>query len=665
MLNKNTDKTNKKPYKSHYKKKFDQHKNESAEDLIEKFEEIVVIKEKVNINKTSDKKNGARFEHKSIPTGLAQKLNPNKGKNAPSKLSVSQQQSHDQGANSKNDLNVHSSAQKDLIMPKKFNEHSKKNSFSSKQNHKKHNSFNEGKKAESKLPPVTLNTDKNEHGKIENKNQNQRKSFSKKKNSFGNKSKDVSKPFKHNAFAKNMNGDPKSCPYLNRMKNTKEEEFSESIEFEDDVKIESKENVRNSENSDNPIHLLTTVESENDGKDLLNSILNESFTAVDSLLWKPTNIIDINEINCDFEAPKLTENTSTVLMSNAEIEILNKRTAEKHPDDDGGPYVLKLTNLQKGFNSEEIVREVLKPKGILYLRTKFFWEPNFKVSFDEMKKMCFLEVKYFEEIDRCIQILKKNSYLIKAEKCKHDDFVKIAKLQNSQWGDPEFVNKADQLNYKILKYKVNLIGEPIGILKEGEEQETGPDKLPSLPTLGSLSKKDTKKNESVFLYSEMAEKIVKNKQKTKEQEEANKSNSSSAVNSPSMAASVLSSASLGNNASGTILSGEKTKTPRTNSSSTYTGSEHNNFTSNNNKGGWNKEYTKTSGKSNPNDGYKKSAGRNHVNGSYSNQNGYKSRSGFSTYNSSPKMNSEHRNSNTSSSTIGYGFAASFGRNAVP
>ncbi len=101
-------------------------------------------------------------------------------------------------------------------------------------------------------------------------------------------------------------------------------------------------------------------------KTLLNSLFCRIFSSSGFLLWKPTNIIDINEINCDFEAPKLTENTSTVLMSNAEIEILNKRTAEKHPDMDGGPC-FEIANLQKWIQLRRDSKRSFETQRNLYL----------------------------------------------------------------------------------------------------------------------------------------------------------------------------------------------------------------------------------------------------------------------------------------------------------
>lgn len=646
MQNINTDKTNKKHHKNYYRQKFNKPKNDSPDNLVEKFDDIVVVTERTNMNSNSEKKEASPFEHKSIPIGLVQKLSPKNDKHPFSKSPVRQKAVHEPKSSLKEELKKVSPVQSDANIAKKQNEHTftKKNSFSSKHHPRRQSNFNEGNQG-SKTSSVIPNLNKVEFNKEEGNKPHHGKSFSKHKKSVGNKD----KPFKHKQNGGSMSGDPKSCPYLSRMKNTKEEEYSESIEFEDDVKVEEPTKAKTPEPA---VSLFSTNVPAKDTRDLLSSILNEPLDLKETMSWKPAAVIDINEINRDFEEIKVTENTSTVLMSNAEIEILNKRAVQKHPDDDGGPYVLKLTNLQKGFNSEEIVKEVLKPKGILYLRTKFFWEPNFKVTFDDMKKMCFLEVKYYEEIDRCIQILKKNNYLIKAEKCKHDDFVTVSKLQNSQWGDPEFVNKADQLNYKILKYKINFAGDPIGILKEGEEEISSPDKLPTLPTLGTLPKKDIKKSEVVLTYSEMAEKIVKNKQKAKEQEEASKSNSSSAMNSPSMTTAFISSATLGNN-SASLLSADKTKMPRSSSSSTYVGSENSKSSFNNYKG---------NGKTSPTEEYKKYGGKSYKtssgNGSHSSQNRYKPRNNFS----SSRANTERKNSTPS--TIGYGFAASFGKNAM-
>lgn len=624
----NTKKTTKKPYK----KKSNKAKNESPDDLLEKFDDIVVVTKKTNLNdpNTNDV---SKFEHKSIPSSLIQKVQSIKSK-APLDKST-ELHKHSFSKISKGAFNDFSNTQVNTS-PKKVNGHpqKKKNSISSHQKHKSHTSSHEGKANDLKTLPVTLNTDKAHP---------QSKGTSYKK-SFGNDDKEPSKPFKHNRNSKSFNGDPKSCPYLNRMRNSKEEDHSETIEFEDDMEVAFEESVNTIAQNDSSNAILKN-HLENDGEDLLKSILKESVTVTDSLLWKSTTMIDVNNINCDFEAPELTTNTSTVLMSNAEKEILNKRAIQKHPDDDGGPYVLKLTNLQKGFNSEEIVKEVLKPKGILYVKTKFFWEPNFKVSFDDMKKMCFLEVKYFEEIERCIQLLKRNNYLIKAELCKHDDFVRISKLQNLQWGDPEFVNKTDQLNYKIIKYKVNLAGEPIGFLKDGEEQVFASDKLPSLPTLGS---KSIRKDESIVSYSEMAEKIVKSKQKSKEQEEASRSLSPSTVNSPSMtSASITTTQAVPGSTSPSINNKNIGSKPSSSTASmnNYKGSQENDV-----KYLAKKPYKKYGSKP-------YNAGQTYNNHHH---NGYRAKSSHSNH----RTHSDN-GSSSSATSFGFGFAASFGKNAVP
>lgn len=630
----NTNKTNKKPYKSHYQKKSNKAKNESPVDLLDKFDDIVVVTKKNNLN-NSDSTDVSKFEHKAIPLDLIQKVQSNKSKAPLDKSTAYHRHSHSK--DSKGSSNIPSNPQSDSSPKKvKGNSQKKKNSIGSHQKHKSHTSSNEAKAYDLKTLPVTLNTDKAQ-------TQPQAKGTSYKK-LFGHEGKEPQKPFKHNANSKSFNGDPKSCPYLNRMKNFKED-HSETIEFEDDLESAVEESVNTSETQNAFSNVNITNNLKNDGEDLLKSILNESITVTDSLLWKSTTMIDINNINCDFEAPELTTNTSTVLMSNAEKEILNKRAIQKHPDDDGGPYVLKLINLQKGFNSEEIVKEVLKPKGILFVKTKFFWEPNFKVTFDEMKKMCFLEVKYFEEIERCMQLLKRNNYLIKAEHCQHDDFVRISKLQNLQWGDPELVNKADQLNYKLIRYKVNLAGEPIGILKDGEEQTFASDKLPSLPTLGS---KSIRKDESIVSYSEMAEKIVKSKQKSKEQEETSKSSSPSTVNSPS-----VTSASI----PATTLAALGNTSPPINNKSTVLKSRSSTASLNTPKGTLEND-VKNLGKR----PYKKFASKPYNAGqTYNNyHNGYKAKSS----NSTSRAHSDN-GSNGSATSFGFGFAASFGKNAVP
>lgn len=634
MQSTNTNKTNKKPYKSYYRKKSNKAKNESPDDLLDKFDDIVVVTKKTNLN-NPENNDVSKFEHKSIPSNLIQKVHASKSKVPLDKSTAHRKQSHSKDFKSAS--NISPNTQVDTA-PKKVNGHShkKRNSVSSHQKHKSHVSSTESKANDLKTPPVTLNTD-NARTHPQSKGTSYKKSF-------GHDDKEPSKPFKHKANSKSFNGDPKSCPYLNRMKGSKEEIHTETIEFEDDVEVAFEESVNTTETQNDSSNVVLKNHLENDGEDLLKSILNESLTVTDSLLWKSTTMIDINNINCDFEAPELTTNTSTVLMSNAEKEILNKRAIQKHPDDNGGPYVLKLNNLQKGFNSEEIVKEVLKPKGILYVKTKFFWEPNFKVTFDDMKKMCFLEVKYFEEIERCIQLLKRNNYLIKAEHCKHDDFVRISKLQNLQWGDPEFVNKADQLNYKIIKYRVNLAGEPIGVLKDGEEQTFASDKLPSLPTLGS---KSIRKDESIVSYSEMAEKIVKSKQKSKEQEEASKSSSPSTVNSPSMTSAFIpTTQAVPGNTSPPISNKNSVSKPSSSTASmnSYKGTQEND--------------AKNLGKK----PYKKFGSKPyHAGQTYNNHhNGYRAKNGHST----PRTHSDN-GSNGSATSFGFGFAASFGKNAVP
>ncbi|KAL6925838.1 hypothetical protein ACO0SA_000440 [Hanseniaspora valbyensis] len=333
------------------------------------------------------------------------------------------------------------------------------------------------------------------------------------------------------------NGNQKHCPYLNRLTgnsapNTTSPSKTDTIKD----KVNEKEDEDKNKN-DTKTETTTPFKSllGNSGPtDFFNSLLNEKLLNEDHA-WEPTPLIDISQINNAFEAPKLTENTSTIVMTNAEKEILNHRGESKHPDDHGGPYVVKLSNLQKGFNSDVLIDTILKPKKILFLRTKFFWEPNFKVSVDELKKVCFLELKYFEEIERCITLLKNNNYLIKVSHCTHDDFAKVANLQNMKWGDPEFIDLNNTLIYKLVRYKVNLNGEPIGLLKDGEDEAGNTMKLPSLPTLGNMnsSKKQTDTAESI--YSKLSAQIITNKEKNRR----DSINTSSASNSPSVNTSPL------------------------------------------------------------------------------------------------------------------------------
>lgn len=336
------------------------------------------------------------------------------------------------------------------------------------------------------------------------------------------------------------NGNAKNCPYLNRLKgngnsNPKADSGEEKEPFEKDTEPKVEKKKLHADEPVKPSPFKSLLGNSGTTSDFFTSLLNETLLNEDHA-WQPTPLIDISQINSDFEAPKLTENTSTIVMTNAEKELLSHRGEQKNADDNGGPYVLKLSNLQKGFNSEVLVETILKPKKLLFLRTKFFWEPNFKVTVDELKKLCFLELKYFEEIDRCIKLLKNNNYLIKVEKCSHEDFSKIANLQNMKWGDPEFIDLGNSLIYKLVKYKVNLNGDPIGVLKEGEEEnsENGM-KLPSLPTLGNsnAAKKNTGLAESI--YSKLSAQIITNKEKSRR----DSINNSSGSNSPSVNSSPL------------------------------------------------------------------------------------------------------------------------------
>lgn len=336
------------------------------------------------------------------------------------------------------------------------------------------------------------------------------------------------------------NGNAKSCPYLNRLKgngstNPKTDSGEEKEPFDKDTKPKVEKKKPNPDEPVKPSPFKSLLGNSGTTSDFFNSLLNETLLNEDHA-WQPTPLIDISQINSAFEAPKLTENTSTIVMTNAEKELLSHRGEQKNADDNGGPYVLKLSNLQKGFNSEVLVETILKPKKLLFLRTKFFWEPNFKVTVDDLKKLCFLELKYFEEIDRCIKLLKNNNYLIKVEKCSHDDFSKIANLQNMKWGDPEFIDLSNSLIYKLVKYKVNLNGDPIGVLKEGEEEEADSGmKLPSLPTLGNsnATKKNTGLAES--MYSKLSSQIITNKEKSRR----DSINNGSGSNSPSVNSSPL------------------------------------------------------------------------------------------------------------------------------
>ncbi|XBW35518.1 hypothetical protein QEN19_001091 [Hanseniaspora menglaensis] len=380
-------------------------------------------------------------------------------------------------------------------------------------------------------------------------------------------------------------GNPKNCPYLNRMKNNtskavKDEPVNKNELHEEKVDFETV-----APEPEKP-SLFKSLLGNSEPSDFFNSLLNEKLMSEDRA-WEPASLIDISQINSKFEAPKFTENTSTIVMTNAEKEILNHMQKEKHPDDNGGPYVLKLSNMQKGFNSEVLIDTILKPKKILFLRAKFFWEPNFKVSLDELKKICFLEVKYFEEMERCIELLKNNSYLIKATKCTHEDFSKVANLQNMKWGDPEFIDLNNPSIYKLAKYKVNLSGDPIGILKDGEKSSDSDHKLPSLPTLGNSAATKKRVDASESIYSKLSSQIMTNKEKSRR-------NSTSASNSPLIANSPLAPATLGDHIidKNVSLSPSTNSSPLLNSSTPVMGNPYKNNYGAGSKFGGNKPYNK-------------------------------------------------------------------------
>lgn len=142
----NTDSTNKKPYKSYYKKKFNKAKNVSPDELLEKFDDIVLVTKKSNLNNNSETNDVSKFEHKSIPSNLIQKLQTSKSKIPLDKSTVHHKHSYAHPIDSKNTSNISSNTQIDTASPKKGNNHSskKKSSFSSHHKHKNHNSSNEG-----------------------------------------------------------------------------------------------------------------------------------------------------------------------------------------------------------------------------------------------------------------------------------------------------------------------------------------------------------------------------------------------------------------------------------------------------------------------------------------------------------------------------------------